>query len=345
MALELYDKYRDEDGYIDLNLAEKDGLFDPSSLRNEIRGSDRGVGLLGEDRNNALKGWFDFHTADKENTETFLIRTNMFRGEEKNYGDYAELFFEEIAKSVGIRTAHYDLFKYNGEKGVLSQKLIEKNETMISLADTLSSLHQEGVTLDFIDKLLTEYFLTQGKSAKEIHTVKASLRKITILDVSALNEDRHLGNICLINNEETGELSLAIYDNEITFLLANPINTFTERTQIDTYAELSTSVISAHPTASPIETVDSIMSDPDFKLLDFLALVNNVNINEITKKIEERIHAPIPVRVQNIVKLARKYRKKELQNIHSKQEQKLKKQNEARLLAMLFGNPKGGEDR
>lgn len=348
MALKLYDKYRDEYGYIDLNKAEKDGLFDPSILRSEYRGSDRGVGLSEENYNNALKGWFDFQTSSKEHTETFLVRTNMFRGEETNYGDYAELIFEEYAKSLGIRTPHYDLFKYNGEKGVLSQKLIDKDETMISLSDNLSNPHQQGVTLDFLDNLLTKQLLLQGKSQKDIEKIKLELRKITILDISTLNEDRHLGNICLIYNQETGEISLGIYDNEITFLLAHPINEFSSREDVEMYSELSLPIISTQLEASPIDAVEEIISKSDSELLDFLGSINNINMYQLYDNIEKRIHAPIPNRAKNIATIAWQSRRKELSKIHKKIFEKQQKESEAKLLALIFGGNNdniGGEGR
>lgn len=304
MSLELYDKYRDDDGYIDLNKAEKDGLFDPAILRKEPRGSYRGVGLSEENADSALKGWFDFNTLDNEKTDSFLVRTNMLRNDEANYGDYAELIFEEFAKILGIRSPHYDLFKYNGEKGVLSQKLINNKESMIALSDNLSTDYTEGTTLEFVDSLLTQNLSVQGKSECEIEKIKILLRKIVILDVITLNEDRHLGNIGIISNSENQDLSLGIYDNELSFLLGRPINSFATKEDVMFFAEsLSDSLMFTENSSSPVDTIKKITADNP-ELLCFLQKASQINILKVFHNIEERIHAKLPNRVKQIAKLS-----------------------------------------
>ena len=318
MSLELYEKYRDIDGYIDLNKAEKDGLFNASSLRTELRGSDRSIGLSEENASSALKGWFDFSTSDSVQKETFLVRTNMFRGDEQNYGDYAELIFEEYATQLGIRTPHYDLFKYNNEKGVLSQKLTMPSETMISLGENLASNKIEGVPINFVDNIITQTLRAQGKSTDEIEELKRNLREITLLDISALNEDRHLGNICMILDSETEEMSLGIYDNEISFLLANPINKFYSKEDVEIYANLSSSIIHGNRTEDPVETAKEILKSGDSDLLFFLEDAISTDILQIMKTVENRIKTKLPVKLKNIVNVAFKSRAAELGKVFKK---------------------------
>lgn len=321
MGLELYEKYRDENGYIDLNLAENDGLFNAFDIRQEFRGSDRGVGLDDAKRGSALKGWFDFSTSNDSEKSTFLVRANMFRGDETNYTDYAELIFEEFAKSLGIRSPHYDLFKYNGEHGVLSEKMINKKESMTAFDSNLKNNCQTGVKIDFVDDLIDRTLRFQGKSANDIEKIKEDLRKIIILDTVTLNEDRHLGNISFISNSETGEITLGIYDNEISLLLSTPNSQLQTPYDIKTYAKLSTNVISGNDpiSYSPVDTVAEIMDEIDIddeenhsELPAFLCKSAQLDLNDIFSKIEQRIHASIPQEVKMIVKYAYKEKVHEL---------------------------------
>lgn len=324
MELELYEKYRDDNGYIDLNAAEKDGLFDAKNLRQEFRGSDRGCGLDDTNRDSALKGWFDFSTPDNSEKSTFLVRTNMFRGDEANYSDYAELIFEEFAKNLDIRSPHYDLFIYNGEHGVLSKKMINENESMTAFDSNLKNNCQAGVRIGFVDNLITRTLKFQGKSNDDINKALESLRKIIILDAVTLNEDRHLGNISFISNSETGEISLGIYDNEISLLLSTPHSQFKSPHDIQTYASLSTNVIHGNDKEcySPADTVAEIMDEIDIddeenpsELPAFLCKCAQLDLNEIFSNVEKRIRANLPQEVKNIVKCAYKQRVRELDEL------------------------------
>ncbi len=319
MELELYEKYRDGNGYIDLNAAEKEGLFSSEDVRQEFRGSDRGVGLAEADSASALKGWFDFSSHNDSKKTTFLVRTNMFRGDEANYTDYAEIIFEEFAKNVGIRSPHYDLFKYNGEHGVLSQKMTSEKESMIAFDNNLKNNCQAGVKMDYVDDLISKTLRFQGKSSAEIEKLKEELRKIVILDTVTLNEDRHLGNISFISNSETGEITLGIYDNEISLLLSNPDSQLQSLHDIQLQTSLSTSVIHGNYSYSAVDTVSEIMDDIDIddeenpsELPAFLCKIAQLDINQILSNVEQRIKATIPQKVKNIVKYAYKQRVHEL---------------------------------
>ncbi len=96
MKLNDLEKYRNEDGYIDIDATE----FVATPENREDRGS--------QERE---KDWMNLEDA------SVLLRTELFTDEEtKNYCNYAELLFEELAKQVEFPSAHYDLIKYKGKK-------------------------------------------------------------------------------------------------------------------------------------------------------------------------------------------------------------------------------------
>mgnify|MGYP004646649245 FL=1 len=85
-TLEDLEKFRDENGFIDLKMA--------------------GVQITNESREKKgtearLKNWVDF------NGTKALLRGEVV----ENYSIYDELIVEEIAKQIGIETPQYDLIK------------------------------------------------------------------------------------------------------------------------------------------------------------------------------------------------------------------------------------------
>lgn len=90
--LEDLEFFRDEKGFIDLSKAD----IKITSESREKKGTQE-----------RLKNWVDF------DGKKVLIRGEVV----DNYSVYAELIVEEIAKELGIETAHYDLIKIKDEGG------------------------------------------------------------------------------------------------------------------------------------------------------------------------------------------------------------------------------------
>lgn len=95
MKLEDLENYRDENGFIDMDLAINENKLETG---NELRGSQ-----------NRDKFWVFL-----DDTEV-LVRSENLDECAKDYTIYAELLVEELAKQVGIDCAHYDAMKYNGK--------------------------------------------------------------------------------------------------------------------------------------------------------------------------------------------------------------------------------------
>lgn len=61
---------------------------------------------------------------------------------------YLELFAEEVAKIMGLKTAHYDLAMFRGKKGVISYNFINKNDSYYSGYDIISRFVEENLEDD-----------------------------------------------------------------------------------------------------------------------------------------------------------------------------------------------------
>ena len=124
MKLNELEKYRDKNsGRIDI-----DAFLEENSVSKitELRGA-----------SNKEKDWLKLEDTD------VLIRTENLDSEGAIYTTYAELIFEELAKQVDIPCAHYDLVKYKGKNGVLSQNVLNENESLVLMDDLLNCTNRE----------------------------------------------------------------------------------------------------------------------------------------------------------------------------------------------------------
>lgn len=119
-SLKDLEQFRDENGFIDLS---KTGITLSNESREYIGNQDR------------IKNWVNFN-----GTKAIIKGEALFEGE-KNYGIYAELIIEELAKKMGIPAAHYDLVKILDENGnvvpgVISVSMVDRDKD-----ERLESLH------------------------------------------------------------------------------------------------------------------------------------------------------------------------------------------------------------
>ena len=99
ISLEELEKYRDEDGFINLDNVL---LAIDESSRNQVGTTD------------IFKYWVDF-----AGQKVLLKEEKMLDGE-PNFTIYSELIMSELANQVGIQSAKCDLIKYRGKRGILS---------------------------------------------------------------------------------------------------------------------------------------------------------------------------------------------------------------------------------
>ena len=211
--LEDLECFRDEKGFIDLSKAD----IKITSESREKKGTQE-----------RLKNWVDF------DGKKVLIRGEVV----DNYSVYAELIVEEIAKELGIETAHYDLIKIKDEGGkesygVLSESIIDLDkQQLISLHDLIGDESESVNTTEDVDyESVTRYQFTKDKlrdrlslsgySEQDINQILLDYDKRMLFYLSVLDTDKHTENISFVKDiNGDGKISLSPnYDSEFSLLL------------------------------------------------------------------------------------------------------------------------------
>lgn len=208
------EKYRDKDnGRIDIDAFLKENSV---SKITELRGA-----------SNKEKDWLKLDDTD------VLIRTENLDSEGAIYTTYAELIFEELAKQVDIPCAHYDLVKYKCKNGVLSQNVINENESLVLMNDLLNcskrehdigddqNIHVE----DAINAFHTFYEEYNDFSKEDFKKMSNDFINMTIFDIYTMSTDRHAENMGIIFSVEGNKSSARLapmFDNECSLMLDSP---------------------------------------------------------------------------------------------------------------------------
>lgn len=209
MKISELEKYRKEDGYIDIDAFEKE-----HSVRKvpELRGA-----------GNKEKDWFKLEDGD------VLIRTENLFDEGVIYSTYAELIFEELAKQVDIPTAHYDLITYKGQKGVLSQNVAYDNESLISMKDLLDCCNRkhdigddQNIHVKDAIRTFETFYKEFGDFPKEDYIrICNDFVNMAIFDIYAISTDRHAENCGVLYDGKNARWS-PMFDNECSLMLDSP---------------------------------------------------------------------------------------------------------------------------
>lgn len=214
MTLEELGKYRGKDGRINIDkfLEENQGVLKTA----EIRGA-----------SNKEKDWLKL-----DDTE-ILVRTENLDAEGVEYATYAELIFEELAKQVDIPCAHYDLVTYKGKKGVLSQSVVNSNETLVHMKDLLDCYkrdHDDGddqnIHIEDAIKTFHRFYKEEnGFSKEDFKRISNDFINMAIFDIYAMSTDRHGENMGIIysvvDGKETARMA-PMFDNECSLMLDSP---------------------------------------------------------------------------------------------------------------------------
>lgn len=319
-SIEDLEQFRDEQGFIDLTKA---GVEFTEETREESGNPER------------VKNWVDF-----QGTKA-LIKGEAIRDEEKNYGIYAELIVEEVAKAVGQRTAHYDLIKFVGEDGeyhlgVLSVSMMESsNEQLVTLHDIIGDEPEE--TSDFIDttsydftiEKLEEELRKEGYSQENIAEVITEYKERLVFLLAVLETDQHTDNIAFKRMKIDGKSIIEVspnYDSESAFLLDSDISTI--KRLLEDYEGLRESVNRAHPRIGTLrkvkdggfgsywkDTLEALCEDDE--IYDYYQenIREIVDIEEIIERVEQRIKAPLPEDVKLLVKHSYQIRNEQIEKI------------------------------
>lgn len=320
-SVEDLEQFRDKRGFIDLSKA---GINFTAESR-EIIGNP-----------NRVKNWVDF------NGKKALIKGEAILEEEKNYGIYAELIVEEIAKKFEIPTAHYDLIKMiddNGNEilGVLSESVVnvDKGEELVSLRSIIGDEPEEEG--DFVDitgyeytvKKLRENLAKDGYDEEQIESVISNYKKRLAFTLSIIDTDKHTENVAFIKKKINGKDILELspnFDSESSLMLDNDI-TIVDKLLAD-YQALKESVNIADPRIGILRTVeeggyDSLWMDTldelcdDDEVYDYCSevLKKPLDMDDILDSVEKRIKAQLPKEVKLLAKYSYNSRNEEMSKV------------------------------
>lgn len=206
MKLEELEKYRNQDGRIDIDKIEEE--FDFQKIP-EVRGA-----------SNKDKDWFKLDDCD------ILIRTENLLDEGVLYTTYAELIFEELAKQVDIPCAHYDLIKYKGKNGVLSKNVAENNENLVSMKDLLECSERkhdigddQNIHIEDAFSSFRTLYRDYGDFSKEDYKKLCNdFANMAIFDIYTMSTDRHAENCGILYNGKNARVA-PMFDNECSLML------------------------------------------------------------------------------------------------------------------------------
>lgn len=321
-SLEDLEALRDGKGFIDLTNI---GLALTEESRNIIGNQDR------------IKNWVDFN-----GTKALLKGEIALDENDKNYGIYAELITEEIAKELGLPAAHYDLVKMKDEKGkevlgVLSVEMTDENGEKPERIESLNAIIGNVPSADDIHVDISDYETTvekleialerEGYSEENIKEVMVEYKKRMAFILLTADQDKHPENISFfINKDENGKqyIKLApVFDSESALMLDMSDSTIEKL--LGDYEGLMQAVGNAYPKIGVglsredgglgeywADTMDRIIDDDDLYDYFYEMAENSIDMDDILDRVENRIHAPLPDNVRLMAKYTVQSRQEEM---------------------------------
>ena len=322
-SIEDLEQFRDKNGFIDLTQAE---IVFTAQSREVVGNPDR------------IKNWVNF------NGQKALIKGEAILGDEKNYGIYAELIVEEIARQLGVETAHYDLVKIldeggNEVYGVLSKSVVDtdKGEQLISLRDIIGDEPiGEGdfidtTSLDFTVDKLRENLLLDGYSEEDVEKLIIEYKKRLAFSLAVIDTDKHTENIAFVKKKVNGKDVISIcpnFDSESALMLDNDYTTV--EMLLNDYYGLQDSVNIAHPRIGTLksksegghnsfwkDTLEELYEDDE--VLDYCdeVLQGKIDMDVVLENVEKRIKAKLHENVRYLAKYAFNIRNEQMINVMS----------------------------
>ena len=302
------EKFRDKEGFIDLDRAEV-SLTDASRERrgNQAR----------------LKNWVNFKG------QKALVKGEILLEDKVNYGYYAELIVEEVGKKLNIPMAHYDLIKITDKdknviRGVLSEIMYDEKDNLLSLHDLISeatlekSAFVDATDYHFMMDDLKKSLAAKDYNSKEIENVLRDLKKRMAFSILMLETDKHIENYSFIESAEKIVLS-PNYDSEAALLLDNDLETI-EKLLLD-YNTLKEVADISQPRIGFMkpfnegglesfwmDTLEELIVDDDVYDYCVETLAPEIDMDVIFESVEKRIKAAIPEEVKLLSKYAYKCR-------------------------------------
>jgi hypothetical protein len=138
---------------------------------------------------------------------------------DNSYNVYSELLYEELMKQVGIKTASFDLAKYEGDMATISENILDKysyNQFIINGSELLGSRRYLNNELDYdIEDMydtIHEYCMDEYLDEDIENKCISDIQKMCIADIFTLSTDRKVTDMDFIvgiddNGDESIELA------------------------------------------------------------------------------------------------------------------------------------------
>ena len=287
---------RKEDGFIEIQKVE----FIPESR--EKMGNDK-----------RIKNWI----VTKDQKE-YIIKTNAKLEDKENYLELAELIARKIAFNLGIEYAFYDIIKYDGEKGIITENVLSLDEELITLEDIVNGSISHPDNSEIIDyptliKKLESSLKELGFLESDIEKINCELSKRLLFDIVIGCTDRHTENISFIYNNKSGRIRLSpIYDSENSLLLEYDKDlVYSLAKNLKGAIDASKSIypkIAVVPKKCPKDieiinsTIEFLLNNENPEVEDFAYdMLDNLDIYSILDDVEQDIDKKLPDEIRAIV--------------------------------------------
>lgn len=295
---DLFAAKRNEDGMLELD--EMIGDF-PTYSREKVGKAER------------QKNWFE-----TKDGKQYMLKTSVDRID--NYSHYAELIAMKLARQIGLGYANYDLVKYDGKVGVITESILEKeDDVLLSFEDLIgtSMAHPDNPSIiDYPDsmRMLAKSLKENGYSEQTQKKIIKDLGKLRVFDFLVGAEDRHTENIgFMANKKDKTKLEVSkIFDTENSLLLADHVEDVMAYAFDPKRCEQAAKDVIPKVALVPNEdaqgeeiadaTLEVTLSD-DFELEDFLSYaVETMDVDKALKEIEEEHNTVLPIQVKRVAK-------------------------------------------
>jgi len=228
----------------------------------------------------------------------YLLENFMFKEvRENSFEDYSELFNEEVLKLFGINCAYYDLAKYKDRKGVITS-LFLNYESFVSGLDIIKDyIKEEDIkkimkynNLESLSEILEDVVLEHNNNIDDYIEILKNLRKMFLLDIIMLQNDRNPNNWGVI--KDSANMILApMFDNSNCANFNHP-----DRDPFDI------NVLLKYQESDPCNVYELLKNNLGYlqDILDMFSIIMK-NLSYMFKRVELKLGYPIPEEFKNNV--------------------------------------------